>query len=232
VTRLGIITGLAAEAETARRAAHALGLAEQVLVVCAGPGPERAEAAVRGLARFRFDVVLSFGLAGGLVPALRPGALVLPRLVASLDGPSLPVSASLHEKLGAVLGAEAQGAAVIVSTRTIIDGPAAKAALAKESGAHAVDMESYGVARAAVTAGIPFLVLRAIADPAGRAIPRAAARGLTPDGRVRAAPVLLGVLRHPREMIEIARLAHDNQRAKTSLRRAARLALPLLLFGR
>lgn len=232
MTRLGIITGLAAEAGIARQAAKDLGLAGQVLVVCAGPGPERAEAAVRGLAQFRFDVVLSFGLAGGLSAALRPGALVLPRLVASLDGPALPVSASLHEKLAAVLGAGAGPPPLLVSTRTIAGSPAAKAALAKESGAEAVDMESYGVARAAVTAGLAFLVLRAIADPAERAIPSAAVRGLAPDGRVRAAPVLLGALRRPGEMIEIARLARDNARATKSLRRAARLALPLLLFGR
>ena len=232
LTRLGIITGLASEAKLARRAVKELGLAEQVLVVCAGPGIERAEAAVRGLSQFGFNIVASFGLAGALVPGLRAGALIVPRLVVGADGPTLAVEQGLREKLLAVLGAAAREVRLLLSVSTIVSGAAAKSRLASESGADAVDMESYGVARAAAGAGLPFVVLRAIADPAERAIPKAAEAGLTPDGAVHALPVLLHALMRPREIPEIMRLARDNARAMASLRRAARLALPFLLFNR
>ena len=67
----GVVTGLAAEA----RLAEGLGL------VLAGGGTE-AGAPGRGRG-FCCDAgptrLLSFGLAGGLDPAVRPGALVVPR---------------------------------------------------------------------------------------------------------------------------------------------------------
>lgn len=233
MTRLGIITGLASEAKLARHAIKKLGLAENALVVCAGPGIERADAATRGFAKYGFDVVASFGLAGALAPGLHVGTLILPRLVVGPDdAPALAADASLREKLLAILGGGAQEVKLLLSTTTIVTSPAMKARLAADSGADAVDMESYGVARAAVSAGIPFIVLRAIVDSAARAIPHAAQAGVTPEGRVRAAPVLMRALTKPQEIPEIVRLARDNNRALASLSRAARLAFPLLLFGR
>lgn len=232
MTRLGIITGLTTEAQLARRAVKELGLDQQVLVVCAGPGIERAEAAVRGLAKYRFDVVASFGVAGALTPDLRAGALIVPRLVAGAEGPTLMVDETLREKLLAIFGATARGVRLIVSMPTVMSDAQAKKRLAAESGADAVDMESYGVARAAAGFGLPFVVVRAVADPAERAIPRAAEAGVAADGNVRALPVLMRALLRPREIPEIVRLARDNKRAMASLRGAARLALPLLLFGR
>jgi adenosylhomocysteine nucleosidase len=232
VTRLGLITGLATEARLARRAVKDLGLAEQALVVCAGPGVERADAAVRGLARYGFNVVASFGLAGGLSPELAAGTLIFPRLVVAEGGPTLAVDEGLREKLLAIFGARARDVRLLLSASAIISSAAAKSRLFAQSGADAVDMESYGVAFAAVSAGLPFVVIRAIADPAERAIPRSAQAGLRPDGSVRALPVLCRAALRPREIPEIMRLARDNRRALVSLRRAARLALPFLLFGR
>src|SRR3546814_7947035 len=76
-----------------------------------------------------------------------------------------------------------------------------KAALFAETGASAVDMESHGVAMAAATAGLPLLVLRAIADSAGTALPRAVLHGLAPDGRQRPLAVAAALLLRPWEQI-------------------------------
>ncbi len=69
---------------------------------------------------------------------------------------------------------------------------AAKATLRAASGALAIDMESAAVAEAAAEAGVPFLVLRVIADPADRAIPPVALHGVAPDGSRRPWAVLRG----------------------------------------
>ena len=71
-------------------------------------------------------------------------------------------------------------------------------------------MESHAVAAEAVAAGLPFLVIRAIADPAGRALPAAALAGLSPDGGARPWAVLLSLLCRPDQLIGLVRLIGDS----------------------
>jgi adenosylhomocysteine nucleosidase len=77
------------------------------------------------------------------------------------------------------------------------------------------------VARAALAAGLPFLIVRAIADPAGRALPTAVIGMAGPEGRIRAGRVLGAVARRPSLVPSFARLAADMARAGASLRQAA-----------
>ena len=67
---VGIVVGLAAEARIARR----LGWK----VAIGGGAAAGAEAAARRLIDEGSDALVSFGLAGALDPALRPGALIVP----------------------------------------------------------------------------------------------------------------------------------------------------------
>ena len=79
----------------------------------------------------------------------------------------------------------------MLGSRTILATEDAKRAAWRETGALAVDMESAVVARAADAAGIPFLVLRAIADPAVRELPSAALIPLAENGTPALARVLV-----------------------------------------
>ncbi|MEQ8698178.1 MAG: phosphorylase, partial [Bauldia litoralis] len=82
-----------------------------------------------------------------------------------------------------------------------------------------VDMESHAVAEVADRAGVPFVAIRAIGDPASRAIPRAALAGLGPDGRTHALPVLAALMRRPGDFRAIWRLAQDTNKALAALRK-------------
>ena len=87
--RLGIVIALDAEARTlAGRTGHFLSH-DSYQVMVSGPGPQRAEAAARALLAAGCDALMSFGLAGGLAPHLRPGALVLAERVLSAQGETL-----------------------------------------------------------------------------------------------------------------------------------------------
>jgi adenosylhomocysteine nucleosidase len=125
---------------------------------------------------------------------------------------------------------EALSLAIAGSDRALV-GVADKAALRCASGAAAVDMESHAVAQEAVAAGLPFLVIRAIADPAGRALPAAALAGLSPDGSARPWAVLLSLLGRPDQLVGLVRLIGDSAAGFAALGRVGSRLGPRLAFA-
>lgn len=154
--------------------------------------------------------LLSFGLAGGLAPLLQPGDLLLPGRVLAADGEWLADPALQTRLGGATPGALWGGGAVLATA-------AAKAALHRSSGAAAVDLESAAVARVAARHGLPFVVLRAVCDPAGRDLPRAALVALDSAGRIGPLRVLAAALANPRELSALMVLGADAARARRAL---------------
>ena len=198
---LGIVTGLTAEA----RIAGCLGRTEIGGGTFAG-----ALAAAERLAAIGVSGLLSFGLAGGLDPALRPGDLVTPAIVLE-DGASHQTDPALLAALGVGITRKLLGFDVIVS------GAGYKAGLFQSTGACAVDLESGAVARVAARHRLPFAVLRAVCDPADRTLTPAALAGLNARGGVAIGAVLLALLRQPGELPALLELARDAARARKSL---------------
>jgi hypothetical protein len=112
----------------------------------------------------------------------------------------------------------------------ILSGTSAKTACYQATGAAAVDMESHIVARVAVRHGIPFAVLRTIADRAGSELPQAAAIALTDDGRVNYRAVCASVLRKPGQIPALIRTGGEANAAFAALLRCRR-AVGLRLAG-
>jgi len=110
--------------------------------------------------------------------------------------------------------------AALFGADEIIDNAMKKAALFANHGAAAVDMESHGAARAAAHAGAPFLAIRAIADPADRALPAAALKAVAPDGSTRVLTTLGAAMRDPRQFPDLMKLGRDSAAATKTLRRS------------
>ena len=209
--RIAAITGMEAEARLARDAGLVAmasgGVAAQTLAF--------AEAAIKDGAA----ALVSFGIAGALAPHLASGTLLLPRAVIAEDGTQYAVD----EAWRAQVEAASRAAALPLETGDIFGAEAAiaaaeqKAALHRKTGAVAVDLESHLVARVAAKTGTPFLVLRAIADPATRTLPPAALDGLGADGKPALGRVLLSVARSPLQIAALIRLAGDTRRALSAL---------------
>lgn len=211
---LGVVAGL-------RRETALLGRAlPPDAAACAVAGrPDRARAAILEWSRQRgIDRLVSFGVAGGLAPGLGAGALVVARSVVGADGAEIIADEALSDAIAARLPQAARGALMGVD-RPVCE-PGEKAALYRQHGALACDMESHGVARAARELGRPFACLRAIADPASRAVPAAALAGLGPDGEIRTLAVLRAALARPAEIAGLAALAFDMRRAMRALESA------------
>ncbi len=225
---LGVVTGLEAEARWIRRGRTMAGAS--ILIAVAGASADRAAAAAARLVREGAAALMSFGLAGGLDPALAPGTLVVADAVVAPQGHRLPTDGEWARRVLAAAPAGAVPGAIIGSHQPVAD-TAAKAALARTSGAVAVDMESHAVAAVAAGAGMPFLALRAIADPAQRGLPPAALAALGPRGTIQPGPLLAALLRRPGDLTVLLRLGGDARRARRTLARAADLGPAFLAFG-
>ncbi len=151
--------------------------------------------------------ILSFGLAGGLDPTLRPGTIIIPTHVRS-NSTNYPATPSL-------LGGATHD--TLLASDTIIATASAKRALYHETNAAAVDMESGAVAKTATAAGIPFAVLRAICDPADRTLPPAALLALNSNGRINATRILASLLANPTQIAALLALARDAAKARRAL---------------
>ncbi|MFQ6016820.1 MAG: purine phosphorylase, partial [Kiloniellaceae bacterium] len=164
MTHVGIVTGLAAEARIIEKSRAR---DERPRLAVAGVGAGRAREAAERLIAEGAELLVSFGLCGGLDPALRPGDLVLAEEIVFGDDRRLRTDAARREALrrrAAQAGLRLTGGALYGSARAIAKADE-KRALFETSGARAVDMESPGVALAAEAAGVSFLAVRALADP-------------------------------------------------------------------
>ncbi len=174
------------------------------------------------------QALLSFGLAGGLDPGLAPGAVVIAAAVVSPAGAIHESNGPWRDALAAALASENPVIGRVAGSDRPVASVAAKRALRETSGALAVDMESHRVAAVAAETQSPFAVLRAVADPAGRALPRAALAGLGPDGAINLGAVLGCLALRPWEAPAIVALTLDAWRGLAALSRGVALTGPSL----
>jgi adenosylhomocysteine nucleosidase len=213
-------SGLAAEAKIARSAGFSV-------VVGAGDR-ERTQSLVESAAP-QASCLVSFGIAGALAPQLRPGDVIVSAEVVAADhrwrgGEDFCRRvAALARALGAVEGP-------VLGARAILPGAREKRWAWQQTGALAVDLESDIVARAAARAGIPFVVVRAIADALERELPPAALIPLSQKGRPKLKSVFASVVRSPRQIAPLIGLACETRRALAALAEPA-LALHGLVAG-
>ena len=198
-----LVVGFAAEARVARLTGWRVAIGGGTTAGAALAARRMIDAGATG--------IVSFGLAGGLDPALPAGALVVPRAVAA-DGRVWPTDPALSARLGGTTGHLCLGHdRVVVSVED-------KRQLSRETGAALVDMESGAVAAVADASGVPFAVLRVICDPANRALPPAALVALNAAGRLVAARLAMSILARPGQLAALFGLARDAAAARRALR--------------
>jgi hopanoid-associated phosphorylase len=161
--------------------------------------------------------ILSFGIAGGLDPALRPGAQLIASAVIGESGRT-PTDEGWSRAL--LRSYPAAVHAPILSVEKAVMDPAGKDHHFQRTGAVAVDMESHIAAAFAAKHGLPFAVLRVVADHAHRRVPQSAMHGMRDDGRTDAMAVLRSLLRRPADISGVFRVARDAWTARQALARS------------
>lgn len=232
----GIVTGIAAEGRVLLRAlpAHWPGVSHDGLearLACAGADSLRAKASAERLLAEGATALVSFGIAGGLDPALAPGALVLPEAVVTPDEEQVAIDPFWRERVAASFaeGGGKVASGLLLGSAAVITDRVAKAGRFRASGAVAVDMESHAVAEVARRAGVPLLVVRAVADPAERALPAIVLGSIGANGEPRGGLVAGRLAIRPWQLPALLRLRQDARQALMALGALARAAGPLLL---
>ncbi len=205
-------SGLAAEARIARAAGFS---------TVVGGGDRNRTAALVESAVGETKCLVSFGIAGALAPELRAGDVVVSTEVVSeagrwrADDLFRTRVARLAREVGAVEGS-------VYGARRIIATSSEKRETREATGALAVDLESDVVARIAASAGIPFVVVRTIANSVYRELPPAALIPLAQNGTPKLARVLASVVRRPRQVAALVGLARETRTALAALALPAR----------
>ena len=226
--RVGIVAALAAEAKTLGFAVpppdeFAL-LPDGSLLAVSGMGFEAAERDARALIDAGCGALASWGFAGGLDPRVSPGTVVVPARLMTNGAPDLDVSSAWRTRILASIPAAVSGS--LLTSRRALASTAEKHTAFLDSGAVAVDMESYSVAAVAKARGLPFIAVRVVVDGAGDEVPPALLDVAGTHGRLAIGRLVMRLLASPRSLSPLLALARRFKVARRSLRAAARAGVP------
>ena len=216
-----VVTGMARETK--------LAAGPGLSAVTSGGNPQRLRRLLAERSAPGCRAVLSFGIAGGLDPALSAGDVVVASGVVT-ETERWSAHPALADMLAASLsagGVEPRLADLAGVDEPLLDA-GAKAAVRRATGAAAADMESHVAAEFAARHGLMFAALRIVCDPAERTMPAMVANAIRPDGGVDHYAVLTDLLRAPAQLATLPRLASE---ARMSFRALGRCR-DLLGIGR
>lgn len=197
-----------------------------IKVVCGG-GHQNLKRSLEAALRQGCRGILSFGVAGGLAPHLKPGDCVVARKIISDDdhySSHRGWTRALLDVVEDAVHGDIAGSDVAVSSAS------RKRSLHQETGAVAVDMESHVAARFAAEHQVPFAAFRVITDPSDRALPPAALVAMRAEGTINVPAVMRSLIRHPKQVPTLVRVALDSWAARQKLVPSRRFLGPSLGF--
>ena len=193
-------------------------LPEGGILTIAGMGARRAEAAVRALLAQEVTGLVSWGTAGGLIPELSPGGLILPRIILRADRTCYDVDPAWHGSLRERLEGRVRfHEGPLGESPKVLVTPEDKESFSSRTGAVAVDMESGAIAAVASGAKIPFIAIRAISDAFDSVLPFTVLKSFDKFGRVDKVRLMRGLARHPQDLTRWLRLVRELGSARKTL---------------
>ena len=227
---VGVVCALAAEARHLRPS-------DATRVALSGMGGAAATQSARSLVEAGAQALVSWGMAGGLVPAFAPVTIFLASEVASPDGASVVITDQRwREQLGAAIvqdGPARYGSPQhspvlqgrLLTTAKAVGTEADKAILFRQTGAAAVDMESLAIAEVARSRQLPFIAVRVIVDSAADRLPQAVTAAADSEGHLQVWRLMGALARTPSDLPALVRLGQRYRAANRSLAAVARVGL-------
>jgi adenosylhomocysteine nucleosidase len=198
-----------------------------VAALCTGAGMLNAAEHARLLIESGLNLVglLITGFAGGLTPELKPGHLLIADTVTdytsqrTFRADSVLLATAESVRLSGEFGLSdvpiRRG--ILVTVERVLTQRQEKRALAGQTGAVGVDMETAGAARVAQERGIPWLAVRAITDGADDDLPFDFNEFTDADGKIDRGGIVHAALTHPWKIPALIRLGSRSSQAATCL---------------
>ena len=197
-------------------------IADKVLLAYSGAGSANAQVAAELLVAHGATGLMSWGCAGALSAALKPGDLVLADRLMTAENVGITVDGAWHNHAKSRLAAYvAVHVGCLAESNSIVSACKEKQQLHALTGAIAVDMESIAVAKVARRHGHPFLAIRVIVDPVDMNLPGAIHYSLNNQGEIVLGKLLLFLARHPAELLGLIKLGLHFKAARNTLKTIA-----------
>jgi adenosylhomocysteine nucleosidase len=208
---------------------------QEVEIVVTGDGARNARAgANRTLASGGVQALVVLGVSGALTPALATADLIVGARVKDEEGRAY---AAAPGQVAAIAQATGGRPALVMSARKIADTVEEKMRLARlaevevDGRTAVVDLESAAYVAAAEEARVPWVVLRAVSDVAGEALPAILNRSADSSGSVNRGRVLRGLFSDPGALPHLLALRKRVNQCADVLARAAEAAVRIAAGG-
>ncbi|AJE02998.1 phosphorylase family protein [Geobacter pickeringii] len=194
-----------------------------VTLIESGMGPLRAAQAAEALAETSPAAIVSFGFGGAVLPGLEAGDLVVGTgCWRAVDGGLRPqggvdrsLAAEVLDGIGASLNRVTPGE--IITSEKILTKRSFAPLLPPDLHAPVLDMETAAVAETTARYGIPLVALRAVSDGAREELSFTLDEFTDHDMNIRLTKVLATILRKPRIVPQLIRLARNTRLAGAAL---------------
>ncbi len=206
-------------------------ITDEIILMYSGAGAENARKAAELLVSKGATQLMSWGCAAALSPDLKMGDLVLADSLLNSDGLETAVNSTWHQHAKTVLGSTVvayKGA--LFNSNKLVSTAEEKQAIYEKTGAIALDMESGAIAEVAQHYALPFLAIRAIADPASMDLPLAVSKALNENGEVEISKIIASLVFNLKEIPHLIQLGQYFQLAKRTLSTVAKQLPQIIVF--
>lgn len=219
---LGIVVALPEELPTLALKKIPPSVLNSVLVICSGAGAENARKAAETLVLQGATHLMSWGCAAALSPELKSGDLTLASTLLDANHVQINLDSDWHKNVKTLLANYLPiHSGALLESKDIVSLSSDKKQLHKKTQAIVLDMESVAVAKVAQEKNLPFLAIRAIADPVTMDLPKAVNVAMSDKGKVLISPLLKYLLLHPSELAGLIKLGLHFSAAKKTLKHVA-----------
>lgn len=196
------------------------------LLAYSGAGADNARTASELLIAQGATRLISWGCAAALSETLKPGDLVLADSLTDAEGgrdTKFCVSSDWHRYAKNLLSNSLiVHTGSLVESKNIVASGKDKKRLHIQTGAVALDMESIAIAKVARRNKLPFLAIRAIADPVNMDLPKAINHSLNNEGDIDLAKLLSYIVLRPAQLPGLIKLGLHFHAAKNTLNLVAK----------